>query len=186
MAILTSLTKVCGKRRIPGTDAELFYIPLSELLGWPATRADGGGSAQGDTKVLDEPFQYVTTADLGYWRRVPILVDTGNLRNTGEGETGGIMNKQRVLGFVQGDSAEVQEFVDCMIAYSGCLVFGVKTKDGDFHIVGDRANPAFLEPYEGDRETRVGYLLTWMANTGVTTMIYDIDTHGLNQTPNAA
>lgn len=185
MAQLRSLTKNCGTVFVPGTEATLYMIPKGELNGWPATAADGGGTAPGDTKLLAEAFAYVDTVELGYWRKWDLLVDTGNLRNTSEGEIGGQGFRNRAVGFIQGYGAQEQEAMDCLLAYSGCVILIIALKDGPAHVVGNPNNPAFVESIEGDVETRVGYLFTMYANTGKTTPIYDIETLGLNLIPNS-
>lgn len=190
MCNLRSLTRQCGTRETPGIKAELYFAPISEFTSWPQTRADlvvaPALPLPGDTKVLDEPFAWTAEVGKGFWRKAPILVDTGNLQNVTEGEVGGLMQKQRVTGFIQNDTAEVQEFVDCMVANSGCIVMAVVAKgSNDYHIVGTLEDPCFLEVSEGSRETRVGYNMTWMANPGETTPIYDAAEHGFKTTPNA-
>lgn len=161
-------------------------IPKGELNGFPATVADGGGTADGDRKRLAAPFQYVDTEGLGYWRRIELLVDTGNIRNTSEGEIGGQGYRNRAVGFIQGYGAEENEFMDDLLAYSGCVILLLALKNGPTHVIGNLSDPAFVESVEGDVETRVGYLFTMYANTGITTMIYDVETHGINTTPNPA
>ena len=184
MCTLKNLTRVCGQQLPPGTKAKLYLIPKDELTAWPATVADGGGVAAGDTKRLDEAFAMVTTAGKGFWRTLDILVDTGQLREVLEGEIGGQSIRQRVDFFVLGNGAEQNEYVDCMLANSGCLIVMIPTKAGNYHVMGDLENPVYVEAIEGGSGgDRVGFQYTLYSNTGSTTYLYDADTLGIDPTP---
>lgn len=184
---LKNLTRTCGKAIPPGTKTKLYLIPVDEIVSWPATAAAGGGTAQGDTKILDEAWDLVVVVGKGFWRTVDILVDTGNLREIMEGEFGGQGIRQRLDFFVLGNGAAQQEWADDMLAFSGCLIAMIPTKAGDYHVLGDLDNPVFLEALEGGSGgDRVGYAYTLYANTGFTTSIYDAATHGVDVTPYVA
>lgn len=184
MCTLKNLTRVCGQQLPPGTKAKLYLIPKDEITTWPATVADGGGTAAGDTKRLAAAFTLSTTAGAGFWRELDILVDTGQLREAIEGEIGGQSIRQRVDFFVLGNGAQQQEYVDCMLANSGCLIVMIPTKAGNYHVMGDLENPVYVETIEGGTGgDRVGYQYTLYANTGTTTYLYDAVTLGIDTTP---
>lgn len=175
----------CGKKRPPGTKSKFYFFLKEEAQSMPATRAELGGSAPGDTKVYDEPFAFVATSGVGYWRSVDILVDTGQLREIGEGEIGSLKHIQEIDFFLLGNEAVQQENLDTLVAHSGCLIGLIPTQDGNYHVVGDLDNPVFIKPYEGGSGgDKVGYAMSAMANTGYSSLLYDADTHGIDITPN--
>lgn len=183
MCQLKDMVRTCGVNLVPGTKSQLLWIPKSEIVAMPATAADNGGTNPGDTKRYDEAWNLVTTTGLGFWRRMDILIDTGQLREVGEGEIASLNRPQRVEFFLQGNSDVQQEYIDCLVANSGCMIGMIPTKVGNFHVLGDLENPVFLENYEGGTADRVGYQVTMIANTGYTTMVFDADTYGINFTP---
>jgi hypothetical protein len=192
MSCLLSLTKQCGTQLPPGAKLKAYWIPISELDGWPETRAEltQGTPAQGDTKILDEPFDFVDTVGKGFWRELSaILVDTPSVTNNLEGQIGGQGYRQRYNFFIPLNNAPALEWLDCLVANSGCTVWMVPTKDGNYHVIGDPDNGVFVEVVEGGTgtsEDRLGYNVTIYANTGYTTLLYDADEHGINLTPNPA
>lgn len=185
MALLT-LTKACGTQKIPGTKTTLFIALTPEITAFPQTEAELGGTDQGDTKLLNEPFDFSGAATgLGYWRSCPVLVNTGNVRNTKEGEIGGSKSVQRLDVFIPDNSDSAREFIDCLIANDGCLIPGIEDKGGIFHVLGDLENPAYVEASEGGTGgDRVGYAVTFYADNGLTNYSYDAATHGIDTTPN--
>lgn len=185
-ADIKSLTRACGASPIKGIKSRLYYSTKDEHTAWPETAAEGGGTAQGDTKILDEPFAFVTTVGLGYWRALDILVDTGEFGNELDGEIGGQEMKNMHTFFILGDTPAVREHVDVMVRNSGCLLFLIPTKNGDTLVQGDLDNPVFIESCVGGRRgTRVGYECTYRASPGTTYMTYDATAHGIDITPNA-
>lgn len=185
-ADLKSLTKLCGTSPIKGIKTRFYTTATAELNGWPETAAEGGGTAQGDTKILDEPFTFVTTVGLGYWRSVDILVDTGEYMNEMEGDIGGQEFKQRFSFFILGDAPAQREFVDVLLKNSGCLINLIQGKNGDTLVQGNLENPVFVQSITGGRRgTRVGYEVTLFSAEGFTYMTYDAATHGIDITPAA-
>jgi hypothetical protein len=184
---LLGLTNVCGTRFTPGTRSKLYLIPKGELDAWPQTDAELGGTDQGDTKILGEAFSFVATSGLGYWREYDILVDTGAVNETLEGEIGGQAIVSRVNFFIMGVAAKQKEFADNILDYAGCLIAMIADKSGNYHVIGDLNDPCFIETIEGGTGTtpgdRVGYAYTLYANTGKTSMLYN-STLGVNTTPN--
>lgn len=189
MAEIQSLTRACGSNVPPGIQLTAWFTLAGELAAWPETREEGGGTAQGDSKILDEPFSFTgAPVGKGFWRKLNILTDTGNVRDTLEGEIGGQGFVNRLEFFVLGASAAQREFADLVAANAGCLVFMVKTKSGEHVVIGNKDNPCFVEASEmalgaanGDR---VGTSYTLYANTGYTCPIYDAAEHGIDETPN--
>lgn len=177
-AILKSLARVCGTSNPPGTAAKLYYWKKGELNAWPQTKAAAGGTAPGDTKRLDGNFDFIAS---GYMRSVDILVDTGQLKNTLEGEPGGQGYKSEIPFFVLGTSAEQLEFADSMVSYSGCLIAMIKTRVGDFHVVGNLDSPCFVATADmdtgGKNGDKSGTAFNLYAATGFTSFIYEGDLH---------
>jgi len=189
MAELQSLTRACGQSIPPGTKLRAYFTLKDELTGWPQTREDLGGTDQGDSKILDEPFDFSGAAvGKGYWRSVDILVDTGNLQDTLEGEIGGQGFVNRLNFFILGAGAPQLEFADCVAANAGCMIWMIPDKKGNHRVFGEPDNPVFVEALDGGTGTvngdRVGFQYTLYANTGYTAPIYDADTHGVDTTPN--
>lgn len=187
MCNLASLAATCGTSVPPGTKEKRYWTPISELTGWPATRAAGGGTNQGDTFILDEAFDFSGAGvGFGFWRNVSaIVVDTGELTNNLEGPIGGQGYRQRDTFFIKGNGPEVLEWINELVACSGCAVWLVPTKDGNYHVLGDPDNPVYVEVVEGGSGgERVGYQVTLYANTGKPTYIYDAATHGIDETAN--
>lgn len=187
MSNLKSLTNACGTRFTPGTRSKLYLIPKGELTAWPQTEAELGGTDQGDTKILGEAFAFNAVSGEGFWREYDILVDTGAVNETLEGEIGGQSIISRVNFFVQGVSAIQKEFADTIVDFAGCLIAMIADKSGNYHVVGNLDDPCFIETIEGGTGTapgdRVGYAYTLYSNTGQTSMLYDA-TLGINTTPN--
>lgn len=189
MAEIQSLTRVCGQSIPPGTKLRAYFTLKDELTGFPQTREDLGGTAQGDSKILDEPFDFSgAPVGKGFWRELDILVDTGSEVDTLEGEIGGQGYVQRLSYFILGAGAPQREFADLVAANAGCLIFMIQDKAGNYIVVGDPDNPVFIEAAEIGTGTqtgdRVGGQYTMYANTGVTAPLYDATTHGIDTTPN--
>lgn len=173
------------------TKAKLYLTLIPELAAWPQTRkaikeAASQPVLQGDSKILDEPWDFsLAPTDEGYWRVIDILVNTGQLRNTIEGEIGGQGFKQRLDCFIQGNGPEQLEFADCLVINSGCLLPMIADKQSNHHVMGDLENPIYVETGEGGTGgDRVGFAFTFFADTGFTNFIYDAATHGIDLTPN--
>jgi hypothetical protein len=189
MATLVDLLRACGESIPPGTKSKLYFTLKGELAAWPQTKEELGGSAQGDSKILDEPFDFSgAPSGLGFWRAVDILVNTGQFRDTLEGEIGGQGFTSRVDFFVLGQGENQLEFADCVAANNGCLIAMVPDKSGNHRVLGNLDDPAFVEAIEGGTGLapgdRVGAAYTLYANMGITAPIYDADTHGIDTTPN--
>lgn len=189
MAQLQSLTRTCGQSIPPGTKLKAYFTLKDELTGWPQTAEELGGTDQGDSKILDEAFDFSgAAAGKGFWREVDILVDTGQLRDTLEGEIGGQGFVNRLDFFVLGAGAPQLEFADQVAANAGCMIWMIPDKKGNYRVLGEPDNPVFVETLEMTTGTvngdRVGGAYTLYANTGFTAPIYDADTHGIDTTPN--
>lgn len=190
MAVLNNLTVSCGKPNPPGTLIEFYYAPSCELTGFPQTRAEvNAGTDPGDTKILDEPFDFSNApTGQGYWRKAKLLVDTGEVRDVLEGELGGQGFKSSINGFIVGTDAEHLEFADCLVNYSGQLVCMLADIQGNYRVLGNDKRPAMVEAAEGTTGIQVGdrrgFAYTFSAFTGKTAPIYDAETHAIEVTPN--
>jgi|GEM_PF-3268987 len=188
---LNDLVGQCGQQRPPGTEALLYFTLDHELSAFPQTQyaltlAAAGDPVPGDKKRLGEPFDFsAAPSGAGFFRRVKILLDTGQLRNAIEGEVGGQAVRQRVDFFIPGMEAEALEWGDDLLGYSGCLIPLIPLKAGQYIVMGDLNNPCFVESGEGGSGgDRVGHQYTLVCNTGFMPYVYDADTHGIDITPN--
>lgn len=188
---LNSLIRACGTNRPPGVKSKLYFTLKGELSAFPQTQyaitvAAMGDPVAGDKKRLGEAFDFSgAPTDFGYFREVDILVDTGNLRNTIEGELGGQGVRQRLDFFIVGMEAEALEWGDDLVANSGCLIPLVPLKTGLYAVMGDLENPCQVEAGEGGSGgERVGHQYTLYSNTGFMPYLYDVDALGLDLIPN--
>lgn len=192
MGTLTAYSKTCGKKKIPGTTSQIYLGITDEVTGWPRTKdvielaADANYVVQaGDTKLLYEAFDFAAAATgAGYFRLFPILVDTGDVRNLLEGEIGGQGFKQELPFFLEGVSPEANEAADCLLQYTGCLFAIVPDKTGQYHVIGTKENPLYIEQANGSLLGRVGYDYVFMAKNGLTHSFYDATQFGIDVTPN--
>lgn len=191
MADLLTLTRVCGTVEPKGTKSILYVTVKGELTGFPQTReevvlAAAGTPAQGDSKILDEPFDFSgAPTDYGFWRSAPILLNTGAFTNRGQGDLGGRSMENEIIGFIPGNDSKTKEFIDCLMAYDGCLIGMIPDKAGRYQVGGNLEDPLQVEIQEGGTGgDRVGYSIRLYCDTGVTNMEYDADTHGIDVTPN--
>lgn len=189
MATLQSLSRACGNNNLPGLQLKAYYAPADEFTGWPQTAEELGGSDQGDSKILDEAFDFSGAAvGKGYWREVDLTVNRNQWRSVLEGEPGGQSFKNNLDFFVKGTEAAQLEFADLMLAYSGCLIWMIADKNDIYYVFGEPTNPCFVETVEGGSgqaagDTR-GFAYSLMTMTGLTPAIYDAATHGVDTTPN--
>jgi hypothetical protein len=177
MGSLVKLTRSCGSNIIPGTKAKLYLTTIDELDGWPQTEAEANsGTELGDKKKLAEAFTFQTD---GLWREYDILVDTGAVQDTLEGEVGGQAFVTRLPFFIQGDAEQQRELADLIAANSGCMIGLINPKgSSSARVVGDLDNPCFVESIDGGTGTapgdRVGFQYTIYANTGKTALVYPV------------
>jgi hypothetical protein len=192
MADLLTVSRPCGTVEPKGTKTTLYVTVKGELTGWPQTReevvlAASGTPAQGDSKILDEAFDFSAAATgKGFWRSAPFLQNTGAVTNRGQGDLGGRSMENEIVGFVPGNNSATKEFIDCLLAYDGCLIGMLLDKSGRCQVAGHPDEPLQVEIQEGGTGgDRVGYSIRLYCDTGVTNMEYDADTHGIDTTPNA-
>lgn len=185
MGNLVKLTRSCGSNIIPGTKAKLYLTTKDELSAWPQTEAEANaGTNLGDKKKLAEAFTFETD---GHWREYDILVDTGAVQDTLEGEVGGQAFVSRIPFFIQGDDEAQRELADLIAANAGCMIGLIEPKGAtSARVVGDLDNPCFVESIDGGTGTapgdRVGFQYTIYANTGKTALVYPVSL-GISTTP---
>lgn len=190
---LTNLVRNCGSQLPPGTELDLYFTLEEELVAFPDTQfkvtTDASGTpVAGDKKRIGAAFDFTGAGSgLGYWRKVKILVDTGQVRDIIEGEIGGLTVRSRLDFFIQGMNAEALEWGDDLMAYSGCIIAMIPLKGGENVVLGNKKNPCFVETGEGGSGTgtgdRVGHQYTLVTNTGFMPMLYDADTLGIDIIP---
>lgn len=180
MAKLQNLAKNCGNQNTAGTEVKLYYICSCELNGFPQTKADLGGTDIGDTVTLGEAFDF-SLAEIGdgMWKEATILVNTGDVYDTMEGEIGGQGFKSGINFQIPGTDAAQLEFAQTIVNYSGCLVAALKDRMGNRRIIGNSGTPAIVEAAElrtglTNGEKRGG-TYTLSAATGSVAPIYPDD-----------
>jgi len=183
---LSALTKSCGSQQPPGAKEVFYFTYIGELASWPQTEAEAAGTDPGDTVMLSEAFDFAgADPGEGFWRKVTaILVDTPVVRNTMEGQIGGQGFRQRYDFFLPLNDAKTLEWLNELLAASGCIVCLIPTKAGNYHVMGNLEAGVYVEAADGGTGgDRVGYQITLYANTGKTTLLYDAANDGINETP---
>lgn len=190
---LSGLATKCDNA--PGTKTKLRIAPLNELTGYPQTReavvlAASGTPAQGDSMILDEPFDFSGAAvGLGYWREFDIVVDSGDLRSSLQGDPGAGQSWQNTLPFyLTGTSAEKLEFAKLLASCCEGFAAMIPDKDDVHYTIGEPGLPVFVQSAEialgqttGDRKGG-DYVLVQNASSPF--KIYDAATHGIDVEPN--
>lgn len=193
MGKFQTFARECGKNESAGIK-ELGYMTYnSELAAYPLTRAQvvlaaSGTPAAGDTKILDEPFDFTGAGSgLGYWRSFPLLINRGSVNNLEEGEIGGKTLMNEGIFFIPGNGSVEKEAVECLRGASGCCTFMFPDKAGRYQVVGNIESPAYFEIVEasGTGGEVVGYACRVFADTGSINLEYDATTHGIDITPEA-
>lgn len=186
---LVSITPACGQKKTPGTQLEVLFTLQEELNGFPATVAAGGGTAAGDSKRLGEAFDFsLAPAGKGFWRTAKILVDSGDLRWTLEGDPGGQGVNNTLPFFIEGALPEQLEALDCFLQYSGCLLLSIEGRNGVNYVIGDQKMGVYVRSAEGGLGTANGeqhgtaYEFYWPK--GVTPFTIDPVTYPFDLTPN--
>lgn len=192
MAKFATFARECGKNEAPGT-LEIGYLTyVSELAAMPQTRFDVvtaalGSPVAGDTKILDEPWDFTgAPTGEGFFRSFPILISTGSVENVEEGEIGGKTMMNDANFFIPGNDPVVKEAVERMRGASGCAIIMVPDKNKRYQVVGSIDNPTFFDIAEpgGTGGARVGYAVRAYSDSGAINLEYDAATHGIDLTPN--
>lgn len=188
MCNLKSFKRCGGKMNTAGTRTKLRVTCACSLTAFPKTvaalalEADPAAVlAIGDTVKLGEAFAMTVGAT---WKEVDILVNTGSITDTLEGEVGGQGYKSGFTFFVQGTDAAQLEFANEVAAASGALVMQIQDKMGNWRVLGRHDDPAYIESAElttglvnGDRR---GGAYVASATVGTVAPIYDEATLGLD------
>lgn len=186
---LKNLANVCGQQHTPGTETDLYYACSCELNGFPRTKEALGGTDDGDSKILDEPFVFNTSpAGTGYWRHARIKIDSGAVNDVLEGEIGSQTFKSSIPFAILGTNEKQLAFADSLAAASGYLVMMIRTNTGKLRVLGSDKRPAYVESAEigtgtATTDSNSGVYVA-SASVGVTAPIYDDATHGIDITPN--
>lgn len=186
---LVNITKACGQFKLPGTQLKVKYTLQSDLNGFPATVAAGGGTAAGDTKRLGAAFDFTgAPSGSGYWREADILVDSGDLRWTLEGDPGGQGINNSLPFFIEGALPAQLEAADMFLKYSGCIILSIEGRNGVDYVIGDLKMGVYIRTAEGGLGTTAGeqhgtaYEFYWPK--GVTPYTIDATTYPFDTTPN--
>jgi hypothetical protein len=175
---LKALSKSCGKARIPGMTTTIQYIGMEDILAYPRTKYEinkdvpGYVAAAGDTKRLTESFVFATGKD---WMDIDILVDSGDYTPLMEGEIGGQGFKNKLPFRIDDSNPQLNEFTDCLLANSGCVIFKVLSKSGYQLIMGTLQNPVYIENISSTLVGALGFQYELYCNTGLTAPIYEPD-----------
>jgi hypothetical protein len=192
MCNIRSLAKKCGDPNPPGTRTTLRICPAGEFNGFPKTvfqiKTDENAEetiVPGDKLRLGEAFDFAgAQPGEGYWRDIPIIVDTGEVVDTMVGEIGGKSVESEIRFFLAATNAEELEFFTEMM--NCCFVAMLPDRVDNHRVLGRSDDPAWVETAEattgrtsGDRRG-TAYVLKHSAGTPA--MIYDA-TLGINTTP---
>jgi hypothetical protein len=193
MAKFETFTRPCGKNEAPGTLETGYLTYVSEFDAMPQTRyaiaeaATPGSALPGDTKILDEPWDFAAApSGEGYFRTFPILINTGEVTNVEEGEIGGKTMMNEANFFIPGNDSIVKEAVERLRAGSGCCLIMVPDKSKRYQVVGSKDHPAYFDITEpgGTGGARVGYAIRAYSDSGAINLEYDADTHGIDLVAN--
>jgi hypothetical protein len=143
MCKLTNLTSNCGDNTPPGTRADLYLIPAEELTAWPQTvlEATPNSTLAGADVTLNTAFQLVATSGKGYFRKYPILVDSGVLNTNTVGEKGLLSFENDLSFFLVGTNPERLSFAQNVA--NCCLVACIATREDpdNFIVLGRNDDP---------------------------------------------
>ena len=126
----------------------------------------------GDEKVITGD---IVVNQGGFWKEVPIKVNSGSLASTSEGEVGSRGFVNRFTFTIPGSTKERLSFADR--AQNGCWIVQVREKNGAWRLLGRIDDPAFIESLEltnGSDANEGVYVVYDMI--GKTAPIYEGDT----------
>lgn len=186
MCKLVSLASTCGQSNSPGTRAKLRLIPASSLDGMPQTKfellVDPATAEPGDSMIYNEPFPVKVGEN---WLEYDIIVNTGQITGTMEGEIGGRSFRNGVAFQIAGIGADRKEFAKCVA--NGCFVAMITDREDETHVFGRHDDPAFFETIELDSGVQVGdrRSIAYMLQTseGGPALSYNLNTHGIDLVP---
>lgn len=167
---LADLVRQCGNGKVPGVKARIYHAAKGDFASWPTV----GTGAYGADKVYTGNFSFVSGKA---WGVLDVLVATGEVTDTIQGEVGGQYIRNGLPFFIEGDDKEQRKKADELMANSGCLIYLVPTKDGKMVVVGTPDDPCFLEQLTlstgGPENARKGTAYRFFSDTGVTSMLYE-------------
>lgn len=152
MCNISNLTAIPCDANPPGVQATLYVAPVGEITTFPAVL---GTSTMGDKVTLAANIDFTGQATgKGYFRTMPIVLETGGIEEKASGEIGSIgvetMLKFRING---SDAAQKQWRNELM--NSPC-VYIVIDKKGVRHVVGTKDDPAFVTEISGGTGAKLG------------------------------
>lgn len=168
----------CDEQNVPGTEAELFYVPNCEVDTYPPTLEESGNGtgAMADAVTLDGDIVLdAVTPGKGYWRKFEIIEYSGKVMDTAVGEIGSKSFDTDVPFRIKGTEAEQVGFAKLILNCKG--LWKIRTKNGDERVIGNPSNPAFVESLildtgdTSDSANQGTYLIR--ANTGCPGMFYN-------------
>lgn len=182
MCNLSVLASICGNNA-GGTKAVMFVIPASEITAEPAFLDTTG---PGDTITLAAGYTLVTTVGLGYWRQIAIAQDSGRVESEPVGQVGGMGFKNRAIGTLLGFRGAQKEVI-MQLASTGVVAI-VPDKNGIYHVIGSKDDPAYLTPggvgTTGENvESRPEFPFTLEASASHPSPVYNAVTYALDVTP---
>jgi hypothetical protein len=180
----------------PGTKTKLRIAPLKDLNGtYPRTVAEikienSETPLPGDTMRLGEPFDFSgAPVDEGFWREFDIVVDSGNMLASLQGDPGAGQSWSNTLPFyLAGTNAERLEFASLLSSCCEGFAAMIPDKNDVHYTIGEPGLPVFVQSAElslgqttGDRK---GGEYTLVQSAGQPFKIYDAATHGIDVEPN--
>lgn len=165
-----TLLKACGTNYVPGNGDRIYLVQKGDITTFASNSAS---STPAETKTFDTAF---TLASGKRWMEVDCLVNTVEGIDAVQGEIGGQFIRNTFVAFVPGYAAAHRAFLDEMVANSGCLIVLHVSKGGTVSIVGNLANPCYVESASGGgggpENARVGVAYRFYADTGYAAPVY--------------
>lgn len=133
----------CANERTPGTTQIIYAAPYSEILSWPALL---GTTGIGEPLTLDGNITFKTTpTGVGYWRKIKIVADTGQVDDDYVGELGSKAYKTMLKFRLAGTSVENRDFRRRLL--SQCNIFLVESREnpGSYMVFGSPTDPCVVD-----------------------------------------
>lgn len=168
---LTALIRSCGNGSVPGTGTRMYRVQKGDITTFAS-------ASDTSTPALAKTFDNDFTLDTGKkWAELDVLVNTGDVIDSLQGEIGGQFLRNSVVVFIDNYDAAGRALADELIANSGCEIWLVPSKKtGEVSIIGNLDNPAFVEELTGGvggaETNRRGIALRIYADTGYSAPIY--------------
>jgi len=183
MCNLANLTGFACGDNAAGTLQKAYIIPAGEITTFPAFKTT---TNPGDSVTLDGAFTLTTNSGLGYWREIETIQDANSVAHTAVGEVGGKAFENRAVLTVAKYNAAQKELIRNLANMP--VVAIVPDRNGEYHVIGTKDDPAYMEVSEGGTGTAIGdrrqVSITLLAKGATPPPTYDAVANPLDLTPN--